>query len=152
MASFEFNVLGQTYVANKELSEKQIKEFEEIRKKELEEERKALQQQQQEQQQQAQAQQQPMQEQVEPEQQQPEQPLADAPTDYDEFFNEAGEKHNINPRILKSIAQVESGFREDVITGKTLSEKGAEGIMQFMPATRKALEEKYNVPIDPDST
>ena len=90
-----------------------------------------------------------MQEQVEPEQQQPEQPLADAPTDYDEFFNEAGEKHNINPRILKSIAQVESGFREDVITGKTLSEKGAEGIMQFMPATRKALEEKYNVPIDP---
>ena len=34
MASFEFTVLGQTYVANKELSEKQIKEFEEIRRKE----------------------------------------------------------------------------------------------------------------------
>ena len=35
MASFEFNVLGQTYVADRELNQNEIKEFEDIIKKRI---------------------------------------------------------------------------------------------------------------------
>ena len=36
----------------------------------------------------------------------------------DSFFNSAAKKHNVNPRVLKSIAQIESNFRDDIIKGR----------------------------------
>tara|TARA_R100001510_G_scaffold47202_1_gene44414 strand:- start:362 stop:4483 length:4122 start_codon:yes stop_codon:yes gene_type:complete len=64
--------------------------------------------------------------------------------EYDEIFNEAGELYNVSPSLLKSIAKIESNFQTDAV-----SDKGAQGLMQIMPDTAKALEEKYNIKVDP---
>ena len=42
----------------------------------------------------------------------------------------AGERHDLNPRLLAAVVGAESGFRPRVI-----SPKGARGLMQLMPAT-----------------
>ena len=51
-------------------------------------------------------------------------------TPYAALFNEAGLRHGVNPVLLASVAQVESGFDPTA-----LSSAGAGGLMQFMPAT-----------------
>ena len=58
-------------------------------------------------------------------------------TQYDELFQEAGDKHGVDPAILKAIASVESNFRPDAVGPKTRSGQ-AKGLMQFAPATAKA--------------
>ena len=68
---------------------------------------------------------------------------------YDDIFRSAGEKYNVNGLILKSIAQVESNFRDDIISGQTKSKAGAVGMMQFMPGTLQGLKNNYGVDIDP---
>jgi len=66
-------------------------------------------------------------------------------TPYDPLFQAAGEKHGVDPAILKAIASVESNFRPDAVGPKTRSGQ-AKGMMQFVPATAKAygLEDPFN--------
>jgi soluble lytic murein transglycosylase-like protein len=51
-------------------------------------------------------------------------------TPYAAEFEAAGRKYGISPKLLAAQADVESGFRTDAV-----SSAGAQGIMQFMPAT-----------------
>lgn len=51
-------------------------------------------------------------------------------TPYAELFNAAGQRHGVDPVLLASVAEVESGFDPDAV-----SSAGAGGLMQFMPAT-----------------
>lgn len=62
---------------------------------------------------------------------------------YDQFFIEAGKKHNVDPFLLKAIAHTESRFNPKAINKRT----GASGMMQFMPATAKEMGVKD--PLDP---
>lgn len=50
------------------------------------------------------------------------------------FFEEAAEKYNVPLNLLKAMAKAESNFNE-----KAVSSAGAQGVMQLMPATAKAL-------------
>lgn len=52
---------------------------------------------------------------------------------YKTLFNDAERKHGLPPKILMRIAQQESAFRDDIITGQTTSSAGAVGIMQIVP-------------------
>jgi len=57
-------------------------------------------------------------------------------------------KYGLPENLLVGIAQTESQFKPEVITGKERSSTGALGLMQFMPNTAK----QYNVkPLDIDS-
>ena len=62
--------------------------------------------------------------------------------EYDSLFEEVGKKHDINPQILKAIAQQESNF-DPLAEGAD----GEIGMMQLMPIIRN----KYGVkdPTDP---
>lgn len=56
------------------------------------------------------------------------------------YINKAKEKekqYNIPENMLVGLLKTESGFREDVIQGRTKSSVGAIGIAQFMPNTAK---------------
>lgn len=55
-------------------------------------------------------------------------------TPYAELFIEAGRRHGISPRLLASVAQVESAFDPTAV-----SRAGAQGLMQFMPGTAAAM-------------
>lgn len=58
----------------------------------------------------------------------------------------ANKRYKLPDGLLTNIAQAESGFRPEIITGKEQSSKGALGLMQFMPKTAK----QYEVdPLDP---
>jgi hypothetical protein len=52
----------------------------------------------------------------------------------DAMFDAAGRQYNINPNLLRAVAQVESNFRANAT-----SPAGAMGIMQIMPATARHL-------------
>lgn len=54
-------------------------------------------------------------------------------------IKEAAEAVGIPPAILTALLEQESGFRPDVISGKTLSRSGAAGIAQFMPGTARQM-------------
>lgn len=49
---------------------------------------------------------------------------------YASLFNEAGERHGVDPALLAAVAEIESAFDPAAI-----SPAGAQGLMQFMPAT-----------------
>ncbi len=49
---------------------------------------------------------------------------------YQELFEQAGRRHDIDPALLAAVASVESGFDPTA-----QSPAGAQGLMQFMPAT-----------------
>lgn len=51
-------------------------------------------------------------------------------TPFASLFNKAGERHGVDPRLLASVAEIESGFDPNAV-----SAVGAGGLMQFMPAT-----------------
>jgi hypothetical protein len=53
---------------------------------------------------------------------------------YDPIFEDAGRAWNVDPLLLKSIAGQESGGRKSAV-----SPAGAEGLMQIMPGTQRAL-------------
>ena len=61
----------------------------------------------------------------------------DAGAPYEEVIQGAAKAFNLDPDILRGMAQTESGFDPDVISGKRKSKTGAVGIMQFMPETAK---------------
>ncbi len=58
----------------------------------------------------------------------------EAPENMDDIFEEASEKYNVPLHLLKAMAKAESNFDE-----KAVSSAGAQGVMQLMPATAKAL-------------
>lgn len=62
------------------------------------------------------------------------QTTVEAPENMDDIFEEAAEKYNVPLNLLKAMAKAESNFNE-----KAVSSAGAQGVMQLMPATAKAL-------------
>jgi soluble lytic murein transglycosylase-like protein len=52
------------------------------------------------------------------------------PSEYDNLITNAAENHSVDPRLVKSVMLVESGFNASAV-----SRKGARGLMQLMPAT-----------------
>jgi hypothetical protein len=61
--------------------------------------------------------------------------------DYDPLFESAGRQYNVDPQLLKAVAYTESRGNPSVVSGA-----GAQGVMQFMPATAK----QYGIdPFDP---
>ncbi|WP_347467510.1 lytic transglycosylase domain-containing protein [Burkholderia stagnalis] len=64
------------------------------------------------------------------------------PADYSRIIDSAGRKWNVDPRLIRSIVHVESRGNP-----RAVSEVGAQGLTQLMPATQKALGVKD--PFDP---
>ena len=57
---------------------------------------------------------------------------------------EAARRHNLDPSLVQAVVAVESGFRPDAV-----SPKGAQGLMQLMPATARYLGVKDSLdPVD----
>jgi peptidoglycan DL-endopeptidase CwlO len=53
---------------------------------------------------------------------------------YADLFSRAGARHGVDPSLLAAVASRESGFNASAV-----SSAGAQGLMQFMPATAKGL-------------
>lgn len=53
-----------------------------------------------------------------------------AEAQYSDLFTSAGQRHGVDPALLAAVASVESGFNPNA-----QSSAGAQGLMQFMPAT-----------------
>ena len=53
-------------------------------------------------------------------------------TPYDPFIERVARENSLDPALIKAVALVESGFNP-----KAVSNKGARGLMQLMPATAK---------------
>ena len=56
------------------------------------------------------------------------------PTDLAEMVEAAARRHGLDPELVRAVVAVESGFRPNAV-----SPKGAQGLMQLMPATAKSL-------------
>ncbi|HUG53603.1 MAG TPA: lytic transglycosylase domain-containing protein [Vicinamibacteria bacterium] len=61
-------------------------------------------------------------------------PSAAVPTDVPTLAAEAARRHRLDPELVRAVIAVESGFRPQAV-----SPKGAQGLMQLMPATARAL-------------
>lgn len=53
-------------------------------------------------------------------------------TVYDQFIDRVAREHGLSPQLIKAVALVESGFNTHAV-----SPKGAQGLMQLMPATAR---------------
>lgn len=62
-----------------------------------------------------------------------------------DLFDEAGQRFNLDPKLLRSVFQVESGSNFDTPD----SSAGAMGGMQLMPQTYASLAQKYGLGSDP---
>lgn len=75
-----------------------------------------------------------------------EQPVVDpkvakiAPEKYAPSITSAAKNASIDPVVLAKIAQTESNFRDDVVSGKTVSSAGAVGIVQMVPKWHKGVD------------
>lgn len=58
----------------------------------------------------------------------------EVPESMDSIFKEASERYHVPLNLLKAVAKAESNFDE-----KAVSSAGAQGVMQLMPATARAL-------------
>lgn len=70
--------------------------------------------------------------------------------DFSQAYEDAGKQYNLDPALLRSMARVESNEQNTDQTGRLItSSAGAQGWMQFMPATAK----QYGVDVtDPRSS
>ncbi|HEY3265994.1 MAG TPA: lytic transglycosylase domain-containing protein [Armatimonadota bacterium] len=59
---------------------------------------------------------------------------APGPAAYEPMIADASARHGVDPAILRSVIKAESGFNP-----KAVSSAGAQGLMQLMPATARAL-------------
>lgn len=67
-----------------------------------------------------------------------------APAEFQHLFQQAGLAHDVDPQLLAAVAEVESRFNPSAV-----SPVGAQGLMQFMPATAA----QFGVdPFDPASS
>ncbi len=64
-------------------------------------------------------------------------------TAFDPIIEDASARHGVDPRLVKAVIQVESGFQS-----RARSPKGAMGLMQLMPATARQYSAGRN-PYDP---
>ena len=64
------------------------------------------------------------------------------PRQYDGIIARAGESHGVAPGLVKAVVHVESNFKRQAV-----SVKGAQGLMQLMPATARSL--GLDDPFDP---
>ena len=55
---------------------------------------------------------------------------AAAPGDVNNFIQTAAKKYNVDPRLVSAVAEAESGFQQEAVSGA-----GAVGVMQLMPDT-----------------
>jgi len=62
-----------------------------------------------------------------------------APVQYDEYFEEAAKKYNVDPKWLKSIAAAESSWNQNAV-----SRAGAKGLMQVMPSNFRDGEKPFD--------
>jgi len=72
----------------------------------------------------------------------PAQPDSSQPVTIDSLIRQAARTHGIDEALLAAVVAVESGYRTRAVSGK-----GAEGLMQLMPATARELE--VTDPFDP---
>ncbi len=56
------------------------------------------------------------------------------PVSYDRIIRDAGRRYNIDPLLIKAVIKAESNF-----DSRAVSVKGAQGLMQLMPATAREL-------------
>jgi soluble lytic murein transglycosylase-like protein len=63
--------------------------------------------------------------------------------DYDQLIDWQAKSFDVDPRLIKAVIMVESNGNP-----KALSKKGAQGLMQIMPSTARALALQH--PFDPD--
>ena len=61
-------------------------------------------------------------------------PLASGAKSLAAMAEEAARRHGLDPDLVRAVVAVESGFRPDAV-----SPKGAQGLMQLMPRTARAL-------------
>jgi soluble lytic murein transglycosylase-like protein len=61
------------------------------------------------------------------------------------MIREAAERHSVPPALVEAIARVESGFNS-----RALSNKGARGLMQVMPATGRRFGVRSEKLFDPE--
>ena len=54
-------------------------------------------------------------------------------------IQKAAKANGVDPSILAGMLEKESSWRDDIISGRTKSERGATGIAQFMPATAREM-------------
>ena len=61
-------------------------------------------------------------------------PTAHGPVDFERLVAEAAQRHGLDPALVRAVVGVESGFEPQAV-----SSKGAQGLMQLMPATARDL-------------
>jgi len=61
-------------------------------------------------------------------------PTADGPVDFERLVAESAQRHGLDPALVRAVVGVESGFQPQAV-----SPKGAQGLMQLMPATARDL-------------
>lgn len=66
-----------------------------------------------------------------------------APIQYDDYFSEAAEKYNVDPRWLKAIAGAESSWNQNAKGPVTSSGQQAMGLMQVMPGNFQTGEKPF---------